>query len=185
MDNNSFKLLYIALVRPHLQYANQVWCPHLAKHKDEIENVQRRATTQLPGMSNLSYPERLQKLKLPILAYRRILLIRGDMIELFKILTGKYDPEVSDFIQLKGESPTRGHTCNYKIFKIRPRLNIRKYSFIHRSVDTWNNLPESVVTAKNIVTFESRLETGKISHCTIITKSTFRITQPDTDMNTI
>jgi hypothetical protein len=61
------------------------------------------------------------------------------MIELFKILTGKYDPEVSDFIQLKGESSTRGHS--YKIFKIRPR----KYSFKHRSVDTWNNLPELVV----------------------------------------
>jgi hypothetical protein len=153
MDNNSFKLLYTALVKPHLEYANQVWCPHLAKHIDEIENVQRRATKELPGMSNLSYPERLQKLKLPTLAYRRI---RGDMIELFKILTGKYDPEVSDFIQLKGESSTRGH--NYKIFKICPRLNIRIYSFIHRSVDTWNNLPDSVVTAKNIVTFESRLD---------------------------
>ena len=38
------------------------------------------------------------------------------MIELFKILTGKYDPEVSDFIQLKGESSTRGH--NYKIFHL-------------------------------------------------------------------
>jgi hypothetical protein len=49
----------------------------------------------------VSYPERLQKLKLPTLAYRRI---RGDMIELFKILTGKYDPEVSNFIQLKGKS---------------------------------------------------------------------------------
>jgi ribosomal protein L33 len=66
--------------------------------------------------------------------------IRGDMIELFKILTGKYDPEVSNFIQLKRESSSRGH--NYKIFKIRHRLNIRKYSFIHRSVDTWNNLPD-------------------------------------------
>jgi hypothetical protein len=67
MDNNSFKLLYTALVRPHIEYANQVWCPHLAKHKDEIENVQRRATKELPGMSNFSYPERLQKLKLPTL----------------------------------------------------------------------------------------------------------------------
>jgi hypothetical protein len=37
------------MVRPHLEYANQVRCPHLAKHKDEIENVQRRATKQLPG----------------------------------------------------------------------------------------------------------------------------------------
>ena len=56
--------------------------PKVVKHKDEIENVQRRATKQLPGMSNLSYPERLQKLKLPTLAYRRIC---GDMIELSKI----------------------------------------------------------------------------------------------------
>ena len=53
-----------------------------AKHKDEIENVQRSATKQLPGMSNLSYPERLQKLKLSTLAYRRIC---GDMIELWEI----------------------------------------------------------------------------------------------------
>ena len=45
MDNNSFKLLYTALVRPHLEYANQVWCPHLAKHKDEIENVEKNHKT--------------------------------------------------------------------------------------------------------------------------------------------
>jgi hypothetical protein len=35
------ELLYTALVKPHLEYANQVWCPHLAKHKDEIENVEK------------------------------------------------------------------------------------------------------------------------------------------------
>ena len=78
------------------------------------------------------------------------------MIDIFKILTGKYDPEVSDFIQLKGESSTRGH--NYKIFKIRPRLNIRKYSFVHRSCDIWNNLPTTVVSAKTVATFEARLD---------------------------
>ena len=103
MDLSSFKLLYTALVRPHLEYANQIWSPHLVKHIEEIENVQRRATKQLPGMSKLSYSERLMKLKLPTLAYRRA---RGDMIELFKILTGKYDPEVSDFIQMNVNSTT-------------------------------------------------------------------------------
>jgi hypothetical protein len=90
MDCTTFKLLYTALVRPHLEYANQVWCPHLKKHIEAIENVQRRASKQIPGLSSLSYEDRLRKLKLPTLAYRRS---RGDMIELYKILTGKYDEE--------------------------------------------------------------------------------------------
>ena len=83
LDLSSFKLLYTALVRPHLEYANQIWIPYLIKHVEEIENVQRRATKRLPGMAELSYPDRLRKLYLPTLAYRRA---RGDMIELFKIL---------------------------------------------------------------------------------------------------
>ena len=47
MDCITFKLLYTALVRPHLEYANQVWCPHLKKHIEAIENVQIRASKQI------------------------------------------------------------------------------------------------------------------------------------------
>ena len=64
---------------------------HVKKHIEAIENVQRRATLcskQIPRLSSLSYEDRLRKLKLPTLAYRRSC---GDMIELYKILTGKYD----------------------------------------------------------------------------------------------
>jgi hypothetical protein len=52
--------------------------------------AQIRASKQIPGLSSLSYmyEDRLRKLKLPTLAYKRS---RGDMIELYKILTGKYD----------------------------------------------------------------------------------------------
>lgn len=39
---------------------------------DAIENVQRRGTKQLPGMKDLEYPDRLKKLGLPTLAYRRV-----------------------------------------------------------------------------------------------------------------
>ena len=99
-----------------------------------LENVQRRATKSIPGLSSLSYEERLRKIKIPTLAYRRI---GGDMIETYKILTGKYDPEVSNFTKLREDSYTRGH--KYKIYKYRPRLNNRKYSFYMRIVDQWNS----------------------------------------------
>ena len=153
LDIKTFRLLFTSLVRPHIEYANQVWNPYLKKHIDMLENVQRRATKSIPGLSSLSYEERLHKIKIPTLAYRRI---RGDMIETYKILTRKYDPEVSNFIKLREDSYTRGH--KYKIYKYRPRLNVRKYSFCMRIVDQWNSLPSSVVEAKSVNSFERRLD---------------------------
>ena len=60
-----------------------------------VENVQRCATRNLPFLKAFSYKERLQKLKLPTLQYRRL---RGDMIETYKLMTGKYDKTVTYFM---------------------------------------------------------------------------------------
>ena len=56
------------MVRSHLDldYAMAAWHPYKIKHKIALENIQRRATKELPGMRDLSYVERL---KLPTLAY--------------------------------------------------------------------------------------------------------------------
>ena len=127
---------YTALVRPHLEYANQVWCPHLKKQIEAIDDVQRRATQQVTRLSTLTYEERKLKLptlsyrrsrgdmKLPTLSYRRS---RGDKIEMYKILTGKYDDDVCTFITPSNDSYTRGH--HLKLYKSRSRLHIRKYTF--------------------------------------------------------
>ncbi|XP_057294603.1 uncharacterized protein LOC130623128 [Hydractinia symbiolongicarpus] len=71
MDNENFVLLFTSLVRPHIEYANTVWCTFLKKDMLIVENVQRRATKMLPGMKDLTYDERLRLLKLPSLFYRR------------------------------------------------------------------------------------------------------------------
>ena len=41
------------LVRTHLDYASSVWAPYKKKYIDKIESVQKRATKQIPGFSNL------------------------------------------------------------------------------------------------------------------------------------
>ena len=50
----------------------------------------------------------------------------------------------------------RGHKL--KLFKNGSRLKLRQKFFSNRVVDTWNNLPESVVDAPSIHSFERRLD---------------------------
>jgi len=54
--------------------------------------VQKRATKLIISLKNMSNIDRLSRLKLPTLKYRRL---RGDMTEVFKITHDLYDPDVS------------------------------------------------------------------------------------------
>jgi hypothetical protein len=68
------KQAYLALVRPHLEYASSAWNPHLQKHIQHIEMVQSRAARSIK--SNYSKdPDTvttlLEQLELPPLSRRR------------------------------------------------------------------------------------------------------------------
>ena len=80
LDKDMFKQLFVSIARPHLEYGAAVWNPHSKKLITMIENVQHRASRLVPGLSNLSYKERLEAMRLPTLQYRRY---RGDMIEMY------------------------------------------------------------------------------------------------------
>ena len=54
-----------------LEFGNQAWYPRLKKNKRLIANVQRRVTRMVQGVQASSYKERLKKLDLPLLEYRR------------------------------------------------------------------------------------------------------------------
>ena len=81
LDCDTFRRIFVGFVRPHLEYGEAVWSPHLARNIDAIENVQIRATKLGDGLSELSYSEKLKRLNLPTLTFRRR---RRDVIELYK-----------------------------------------------------------------------------------------------------
>ena len=97
----------------------------------------------------MSYKERLVKLQLLTLKYRRL---RGDMIEVFKILTHIYSDVVSPELARSENLRTRSN-----VFKLQVRrcsLDIRKFSFCERVVTAWNSLPNWVVEAQSINAFK-------------------------------
>ena len=141
--------LYKSLVRPILEYCVQVWRPYNQQEVDLLEGVQRRFTRMIPGLDQLPYRERLVALNLISLEMRRV---RGDLIEVFKIIHGLEGMRPSDFFIFRQDGTTRGHS--HKIFKQRSRLNTRKYFFSQRIVDEWNNLSDSMVCATSVNDFK-------------------------------
>ena len=151
LDSEVVHKLYTALVRPTLEYGIVAWSPVFKKDADAIERVQRRATKLVPKIKMLSYPDRLRKLKLPSLYYRRA---RGDMIEVFKYLTKVYksdNPLVRDY-----DTRTRGH--HLKLKKLYARTQIRRNFFSIRVVDLWNSLPEAIVSSVSLNMFKNRID---------------------------
>ena len=85
-DPGLWKDLNVSLVRPHLEYAVQAWNLHLHGDIDKIERVQRRVTRIPTGFEKLEYEDRLKRLSLTTLQDRRM---RGDLIETYKVMSGK------------------------------------------------------------------------------------------------
>ena len=72
------------MIRPHLEYAIQVWNPYQIGDIEIIERVQRRATKIPKSLWTMSYSERLEILGFTTLEERRT---RGDLIQMYKIVS--------------------------------------------------------------------------------------------------
>ena len=145
--------LYLALVRPHLDYAAQFWSPYYRKDIDFLEVVQRRMTKMIQGLRNLPYRERLRRLNLHSLERRRA---RGDLIEVFKWVKGINKGNCDQVIEFSSQDRTRGN--GYKLDKLRFRTDIGRHWFTNRVVNDWNRLSRHVVSAETLGTFKSRLD---------------------------
>jgi len=167
-DKNLWKKLYVSLVRPHLEYASQVWNPRWQKDKNILEKVQRRASRIPLEFKGLEYEDRIKEWDIQTLEDRRT---RGRLIQMYKIKNkmeeinwyngpkwatrdetsirkckrnNKWGLEKEHF------NATQLNQCHF--------TNVRKEFFPNIVVDHWNALPDHVIEAPDINSFKAQLD---------------------------
>jgi len=74
--------------------------------------------------------------KLTTLHYRQV---RGDMIEVYKIVSGQYDSAITPILIISDKHKTRRN--DLRLQKSRLKYDMHKFCFTERVVDQWNSLP--------------------------------------------
>ena len=149
----NFKPLFNTYIRPHIEYCSQAVGPYMVKNFMTLEKVQRRATKLVRGLKNVPYQERLQHLGLSTAKQR---MTREDLIEAYKILTGKLRVDPGSFFERNTGERSPGHSV--KLVKSRAAHQARTQFFSQRTVTPWNELPEEVVSAPSTNSFKNRLD---------------------------
>ena len=155
-DPDNLTNLYKVYVRPHLEYAQASWSPWTQADIQTLEQVQRRFTRQVSGIGSLPYEERLDRLGLTTLQARRE---RGDMIETYKIITGKVDVQPSTWFSpleiREGAASTRATSGHLSLARTEAKSDLRKNQFAVRVVPKWNALPDLVKSQETLNNFKN------------------------------
>ena len=145
--------LHKTVDRPHLEYSIQAWMPYRKKDIDMLDRVQRRATKIIPKLRNIRYEMRVKECGLTTLETTRL---RGDQIEVFKILNGYENINRNIVFTVKEERRPRGHGVT--LAKKQRRLDTIKFSFSQRTVNDWNRLSADCVGASSVNIFKHKID---------------------------
>ena len=131
----TFRSLYLAFVRSQLEYASEMWSPKSVTLIKLLGGggggIQRRATSLL--LPDLTYNQRLQKLKLLPLVHRRELKL--------KLKSGDLNLPSSKYFEFCSDERLRSYTSNkLKINSVKTELF--KGTYFNRIPYLWNNLPK-------------------------------------------
>ena len=146
--------LFKTLVRSKLEYCCPLWNPAKIMDIQTIENVQKRFTRKIAGMSSLDYYDRLNKLNLLSLQRRRE---RYTLIHAWKILNNK--------------APNNIRMTFYTTLRLGVRASIPKFnhqaqraystalddSFGIKAARLWNILPKKVNSITELDPFKVAL----------------------------
>ena len=152
---DALKQLYLSLVRPHLEYACQIWDPHLAKDKNLLEGVQKFGLRLAAHQWDSNYQDLLELFQVSTLEERRIELKLG---LLFKIVHNLcYFPNPPE---LRGCRSNLRYPHALQLKLPLAHTSAYHYSFFPHTMSAWNSLDNPCIASTNYVAFMKHLRTN-------------------------
>ena len=156
-DSITMMTLFRSLVLSRLDFDSQLWSPHLVKHIDQLEKIQKSFTKHITVMQSLEYNKQLVTLTLRLYLLQR----RREcycIIYVWNIIDGLFPnfskPIVCSYSQRSGRSCIVSHVHI-------GRLGSLDYnSFRWRAMRLFNAMPKFIrcIYSCSVVSFKSKLD---------------------------
>jgi len=156
INNQTLKTkAYLALVRPHLEYACAVWDPHTKRLIHQIEMVQRTAARYVTNTwrYDASVTEILENLKWPTLAERRR---QQRLAIMYKVHHKSISVNINNqYAKMITKNLRKSHNSLY----LEPHFHADylRNTFFPRTIREWNSLPAAVISSPSLDSFKIQL----------------------------
>ena len=144
---------YLTCIRPHLEYAAQLWDPYNKKDIELLESVQKFACKVCLKCWDMDYQNMLHCLDIPPLSVRRRYL---KLITMFNIVNGQSFLPPGIF-EPQSPSYNSRHSSSQNFCRPRSRTNYLQSSYVPSVIFAWNNLPVELKSLLSVSTFKDHL----------------------------
>ena len=150
--------LYVAFIRPRLEYCSAVWCGASPALLKDVEKVQLRVARAIVRNTTLQDVSTLQQARLPTLSWRRREHCLG---LLWQLSIGKGPPALqASLVPCAQLRSTRfSHSFRFPSASSSRHLS----SFLCQTVPIWNRLPSSVISSTSLSSFRSAVRRHFVS----------------------
>ena len=148
--------MYIAFIRPLLEYSDSVWDDSPAYVKKQLDDIHYEAARIITGGKKLcSHDKLLSDLGWDTLQERRT---KHKLVIFYKILNNLTPPYLQDFVPplVQEANPYRLRNSN-DIRTIHANTNLYYNSFYPSTIRDWNKLPQEIKASSSVASFKYQL----------------------------